>query len=245
MPRRPPSPPRDPWARAPVGVLAEPRLPRWFVLLAVVLVPVAVVVFVLAFFTFAPDPDATPAAARRPPPAGGFSHEIGRFEGGTAAPVAYSAPCPALEGVRIAGTERDREMLRRALAAVCTTLPEDARPAVEAFAADGGVIRFAAFEATGVDSTVELDADPPRLLVNARFVQAGRPRWISPLVVHDAVMYAGDPTSAETALAARRAEAETCRRVLGGQEPSRGCQDAAEVVGLDDPYAALRAAGYR
>lgn len=240
-----PAPPRDPWAKAPVGELGDQLLPRWFILLVVALVPVALGVFVVAFFVLAPDPEATPAAARRPPPADGFTHAIGRFEVGPAEPVAYDAPCAELDGVHIAGAEFDRDLLRRALAGVCSTLPADAVDAVEAFAAAGGVVRFAAFEATGVDSAVELDVEPPRLLVNARFVQAERARWIAPLVVHDAVMWAGQPETAETALAAREAEAAVCRTLLGGEERSRGCDDAEAVVSLDDPLAALRAAGYR
>lgn len=246
MARRQPALPRDPWAGAPVGELDDPLLPRWFVLLGVVLVPLAVGVLVAALFVFAPDPDATAPAARRPPPGGGFTHEIGRFELGPAAPVAYDAACAQLEGVRIAGAETDRELLRRALAGVCNTLAgggigED----VAAFARAGGIVRFAAFESTGVDSAAELDADPPRVLVNARFAQAGQPRWIAPLIVHDAVTLAGEPGTTETALVARRAEAEVCRRLLGGEPFSRGCEDAEAVVDHPDPLAALRAAGYR
>jgi hypothetical protein len=246
VPRRQPVPPRDPWAKVPVGELEEPLLPRWFVLLALLLVPVALAVFVVAFFAFTPDPDELPPAARRPPPEGPFTHEIGRLEVGPNPPVAYAAPCPELEGVQIAGTDVDQAALRRALAATCTALDDAAvAAAVEAFAGAGGVVRFAAFEATGVDSVVDRAADPPRILVNARFAQAGRPRWISPLIVHDAVMLAGDPATAATALAAREAEAQTCDRVLGGEDRSRGCDDAAAIVALDDPLAALRQAGYR
>jgi hypothetical protein len=245
MPGQQPRAPQDPWAKAPVGELHEPLLPRWFAILALVLVPVALVVFALAFFGFAGS-ETTPPVARRPPPDGGLTHAVGRLEVGPTPPVAYEPACPELDGVRIAGTDADQELLRRALAGVCRAVPDPAvAEAVEAFAAAGGVVRFAAFEATGVESAAEHTADPPRILVNARHVQAAQPRWITPLVAHDAVMLAGDPASAETALAARRAEAEACRQVLGTEAPSRGCEDAEAVLAIDDPLAALRAAGYR
>jgi hypothetical protein len=235
---------RDPWAKAPVGELSEQLLPRWFVVLAVVMVPVAIAVAVVALFFVGPDE--VPVEARRPPPGPGLTHDVGEYLVGDLAPVGYDAPCPELEGVAIAGTDSDQALLRRALAGVCnTTLPADAEAALEDFAAAGGVIRFGVFEATGVDSAANLDGDPPRILVNAKFVQLNRPRWIAPVVVHDAVVLAGDPFAAETALRAREVEAAVCRDLLGGEEPSRGCDDAAELLALPDPLAALRSVGYR
>jgi hypothetical protein len=244
--RRQPAAPRDPWAKAPVGELDEPLLPRWFALLAVALVPLAVLVFLVAFLGVTRDAEPTPPAARRPPPADGLTHAVGRYEVGSSPPEAYEPACPEVDGVRVAGTDADQALLRRALAGVCRALPAGApADAAQAFAAAGGIVRFAAFETTGVDSAAELANGAPRILVNARFVQSGQPRWISPLIVHDAVMLAGDAASAETALAARRVEAEVCRAVLGTEAPSRGCEDAEAVLALADPLTALRAAGYR
>jgi hypothetical protein len=80
------------------------------------------------------------------------------------------------------------------------------------------------------------------VLINNRFAGTD-PLWIAPLVVHDAVVLAGDPARAETALRARRAEAAVCA-ALDVERPSRGCADAAALLALDDPLGALRAAGY-
>lgn len=236
--------PRDPWAAAPTGELSDPLLPRWFVLLAVVLVPVALVTAVLAFFAFSPDE--LPVAERRPPPGDELTHDVGQFQVGEADPVPYDAACPALDGVRIAGTPDDLDLLRRALAGLCNTdLPADAVTALAGFAAEGGVIRFVLFEATGVDSAADLDGDPPRILLNVRFSQMGRPRWIAPVIAHDAMMLAGDPQQAETALRAREVEAAVCERLLGTEDASRGCEDAYALLALPDPLDALRAVGYR
>jgi hypothetical protein len=214
------------------------------VLLALVIVPLAAVVFVLAFFFSGPAD--VGVAERRPPPAGGYTHAVGDvLVGGTDA-LPYDGACAEVTGLRVAGSEGDRDLLRRALATLCNAPLERAvSEALGALASAEAEVRFAAFEATGVDSTVELTATPPRVLVNARFAQAGRPGWIAPLLAHDAVMAAGDPHDAERALAARRAEAAVCEAVLGTGRPSRGCEDAEAVLALEDPLAALREAGYR
>jgi hypothetical protein len=234
--------PKDPWAKTRVGELGDPLLPRWFVILGAVALIAAIGTAIAAFIVFGPEE--VPVEARRPPPGAQLTHEVGEFLVGEAAPVPYDAPCSQLEGVRIAGTASDQALLRQSLAGLCNTpLPDDALAALTAFAADGGVVRFALFEATGIDSAAELDGG--RILVNARFEQMGRARWIAPLVAHDAVMLAGDPETAETALRAREVEAEVCRRLLGTEDPSRACEDAEAVLDLPDPLAALRAVGYR
>jgi hypothetical protein len=239
----PPENPRDPWRRAPVGELQEQLLPRWFVLTALISIPLAVAAVVGAFVVFGPDE--VPVAARRPPPADGLTNAVGAFEVGDAEPASFDAPCPLVEDLRVAGTARDRAVLAEGLGALCDAdVPAEAAEAVRAFAEADGVVRFAAFEATGVDSTTDAGADPPRILVNAKFT-ATTPAWIAPLLVHDAVALAGDPADADTALAARRAEARVCEHLFAETRPSRGCDDAAALLALDDPLAALRAAGYR
>ena len=240
----PPKPnPRDPWRKAPVGELQDQLLPRWFVLLCVALVPIAIIVIVVALLSVNREP--IPLGARRPPPAAGLTHDVGDYEVGDSEPVVYADACPTLEGVSIAGGESDQAALRQALAGVCnTTLPADVEDSLRAFASAGGVVRFALFTNRGVDSAAVEDADPPTILVNAR-LQQGDPLWISPVVVHDAVTLAGDPGTAAGAVAARRAEDLVCDRILGGRRDSTGCQDAEELLALPDPEAALRDAGYR
>lgn len=236
--------PPDPYAKAPIDELHEPVLPRWFVLLALGLIPLAF--GVAAYALLGSSPEQVPVAERRPPPDGELTHAVGAWRAGSLEPVPYDAACPELEGVRSAGTEADRRLLRSALAGLCNVeLEAPVAAALRSFAEAGGVVRFAVFEATGVDSAATRAGDPPAIYVNAKFVQLGRARWIAPAIAHDAVMLAGDPETAATALAARQAEDAVCRRLLGGERPSRGCEDAAALLALPDPLAALRAAGYR
>jgi hypothetical protein len=233
---------RDPWRRAPVGELQEQLLPRWFVLLVLALIPVAAAVVVAAFVLGAPDD--VPVAARRPPPVGDLAHDVGEHQIGEAGPRPYAEACPLLQGIQVAGAAEDVARLRRALAGLCNTPLTDATQAhLRDFAEAQGVVRFALFEQTGVDST-GWRTQPPHILVNAKFTQTD-PLWVAPLVAHDATLLALDAELAESAVAARRAEAEVCDRLLSGRLASRGCQDAAALLALPDPLAALREAGFR
>ena len=240
----PPQPSKDdPWRRAPVSELQDQILPRWFVLLAVIMVPLALIVMIAAFVLTGPSE--LPVAQRRPPPAGGLSNDVGDYNVGTSEPEELSPVCSRLQGVAIAGSEQDRKVLREGLVTLCRVdLTGDGEAALAAFAQAGGVVRFAQFEATGVDSTALVEETPPVILANNKFAST-EPRWIAPAVAHDVVMLAGDPASAETALAARRAEDAVCDAILDEVDPSRGCVDAAQLLALPDPLAALREAGYR
>lgn len=237
-----PAPPRDPWRNAPVGELQEQLLPRWFVILALVSVPVAITALVAAFAQFGSDD--LPVAERRPPPAAGLTSAVGELAVGDADPVAYAAEdCPLADGIRIAGEDADRAALSAGLDALCAAeLDPATADRIGAFAEDGGVVRFAVFEATGVDSAADLDGD--RILVNAKFSQT-TPAWIAPLIAHDATLLALEPGEAESALTARRAEAAVCRSLFADARPSRACEDAAALVSAPDPLADLRQAGYR
>ena len=233
----------DPWAGAPTSELGDQVLPRWFVLTAIVAVVVAIAVAAAAFLL--PRRATLPAAARRPPPTAAYTTAVGDVEVGGSDATVHDAACPLLDGVRIAGAEGDRAQLRRGLAVLCNTrLPAAVRTDVRAFAEAGGTVRFATFEATGVDSSATRREGAPEILVNTRF-QRTDASWIAPLVVHDATLRRRDPATAEAALAARRAEALACDRLLGADTDSRGCADADTVTRLDDPLAALRAAGFR
>ena len=234
---------RDPWRHARVGEQHDQLLPRWFVLLAIAAVVAAALTAAAAFVLYRPAQ--VPVAARRPPPAGGLTTAVGARNVGDSRPVVYRDACRMLAGVRVAGSPADPQLLRRGLAGLCNTgLPDDVAERLRRFAARGGVVRFAQFEATGVDSTARLDADPPVVLVNARFARTD-PLWIAPLVVHDTTFLDRDPARAESALAARRAEAFVCERLLAGRRPSRGCTDAQALLAPPDPLAALRNAGFR
>lgn len=225
--------PRDPWRKAPVGELQDQLLPRWFVLLCIALIPIAIGALVAGFVVFGPEE--VPVAERRPPPANGLTNDVGQFEVGEIDPVPYTDACPILEGVRIAGTEEDRQALRLGLAGVCnTTLPPVIADRIELFAGQDGIVRFAQFQSTGVDSTVKADERPPQILINAK-LQRTDPLWISPLVVHDAVILGGGAATVPGALQARRAEDLVCDRLLAGRRESRGCADAEALLALPIP----------
>ena len=232
-----------PYADAPTGELGDPLLPRWFVLLAVASVPVALAVAVAAFVVFRP---ATVAVAeRRPPPAGDVTNDVGALVAGERPPAPVDDLCPVLAGIAAAGTDADRTALGDGARALCAVdLPEDAARRLRAFADAGGVLRFAQFEATGVDSTAALGGAPPVIYLNARFART-EPSFLAPLLVHDTTFLELDPALASSALAARAAEAGVCEDLFEAREPPRGCADAAAIVGLDDPLAALRDAGFR
>lgn len=231
----------SPWGDAPTSELGDQVLPRWFVLSAIT--SVAVAVLVLSAALVLPHRDTVPVEARRPPPSAMYTTAVGEVETGTSAPRPYDAPCALLQGVRIAGTPADRAVLRRGLAGLCNiTVSADATAAVRAFAVQDGIVRFATFEATGVDSTASREA-PATIFINARF-QRTDPLWIAPLIVHDATLLLPGHASAEGALMAREAELLVCDRLLGTRPRSRGCADAAAIVGLDDPLGSLRAAGF-
>jgi hypothetical protein len=232
---------RHPWSDAPTGELGDQLLPRWFVLTAITLVVLGIVVLVAALFQ--PRRDAAPVEARRPPPSLTYTTAVGEVQTGVTEPEPYDAPCALLQGVRVAGSPTDRATLRAGLAGLCNiALPDDTAADVHTFAEQDGVVRFATFEATGVDSTASREA-PATVFINARF-QRTDPLWIAPLVAHDVTLRPAGRASAEGAVMARRAELAVCERLLGTRQRSRGCADAGAIVALDDPVAALRAVGF-
>ena len=239
----PPTNPRDPWRKAPVGELQDQLLPRWFVLLCLALIPIALVSVIAAFVVFGKDE--VGVAERRPPPADGLTNDVRDYVVGESRPVPYADACTTLEGVQIAGTAEDQRALRLGLAALCnTTLPPVIADRVASFAADGGVVRFAQFQSTGVDSTAALDDSPPTILLNAKF-QRTDPLWIAPLVAHDSTFVNVNAATAAGALEARRAEDLVCDRILEGRRESRGCEDAEELVGDANAEQLLREAGFK
>jgi hypothetical protein len=234
---------KDPWRKTPTSELADQVLPRWFVLTAIAMIVVAIAVLVGAFVVFGPD--RVGVAARRPPPAGGLTSGVGDLRVGSSEPVPVSGMCPTLDGVRVAGAVADQRALITALNALCgVRLNVDVATRLREFAQAGGVIRFAQFQATGVDSTADLANRPPRIYVNAKFARTN-PTWIAPLIAHDVTFLDLDPTTAEGALAARKVEANMCTALFRERRPSRGCEDAQSLLVQPDPLAALREAGFR
>jgi hypothetical protein len=233
---------KDPWRRAPVGELQDQVLPRWFVLVAIAMVLVFAGVVVAAFVISGPRE--VPVAERRPPPARGLTTGVGAYQVGEALPVQVSNLCPTLDGVLVAGEQINRDALVAALREICLIrIDAGAAARMQSFARAGGLLRFASFESTGVDVTADPGSAPPRILVNARFARTD-PTWIAPLIAYQATLLASDPALAESALAARAAEADVCAKVFTDRPPPPGCADANELLALDDPVGALREAGY-
>lgn len=252
MSRRPAGerPLKSPYEGARVEALEEPLLPRWFVLTAVVAVPVAIGVALWALLSAGSTDLAV--EARRPPPADDspLTTAVGQFAVGELDPVELAAECPVLSGIRTAGTALDRERIDLALNALCEiSLPEDVGRRLQAFGQAGGVVRFAQFEATGIDSALDPSGDVPVVLINARLAKESTdPLWIAPLVVHDTTYVELEPGAVAAALAARQGEAVVCERLFDeafpGSDPSRACDDAAALLALPDPAAALAEQGF-
>jgi hypothetical protein len=201
------------------------------------MVPAAALVLAIVLFTTRTTE--VPLAERRP------ADGVGEIHTGETEPVTYERACPLLEGVRIAGGPSDQESLRAAIAALCNVpLPDDVSDRLRRFAEAEGVVRFAVFERSAVDVTSDLAADPPVVYPNARFTQTD-PLWIAPLLVHETVFLVVDHTTADGLLEARRAEHRVCQLLLSGRREPQGCRDAAALLDLPDPLAALRDAGFR
>lgn len=242
---RPPRHPRPVYEGARVEELEEPLLPRWFVLLALAAIPVALGVAVWAFVVFGPED--VPVAERRPPPSPeGLTTDVGGYNVGESQARPLASTCQLAQGIQAAGSETDRARISLAADALCdVTLPADVARRLVAFGQAGGEVRFAQFQSTGIDSTLDFSADPPRLLLNARFAREDTdPLWIAPLLVHDTTYLDLDPNQAASALAAREAEADVCADLFSTDRPSRACEDAQALLDLLDPVRALQAAGF-
>ena len=242
----------DPWRRTRVGELGEPLLPRWFAIFAVLVIPVGIAVAVFAFLSAGEA--SVPVAERRPPGTDTLTADVGELLVGTASATAIAAPCPVVEGIRVAGVDLDDPRLRddiatltAGLAALCDrALPAQVVEPLRAFGSARGVVRFSVFERTAVDVTSRAggDASVPVIFVNAKYSRTPA-AWLAPLVAYESArLAAADVTAAQGVLAARQAELTVCT-TLGLETRTSGCRDAAELLDLSDPLSALRAAGYR
>lgn len=237
--------PRDPWRRTRVGEQGDPLLPRWFAVLAVLIVPVGLAVGVWAFLSAGRGE--VPVAERRPADVGDLTTAVGELAAGDAKPEPLDGECPVVEGIRIAGEARDLRALREGLSPLCeVALSGEVVAPLRRFGSLGGVVRFGVFERTAVDATardVMGVGRAPVVFLNAKYSRTDA-EWLAPLVVYEAVMLAGDADRAQTVLRAREAELTVCR-TLGLEDATPGCRDAAALLALPDPAAALGAAGYR
>jgi hypothetical protein len=233
----------------PTLATGEPVLQRWFVLLMLALVPVALGVTVWAWGASVRSP--APAVERRT--VGTATVTIDR--GDAALPTDMTAEdgpsCAA--AVRVVGDAAARAAGRRALAATCTLLRAGDLPAAAAglaeWTAGPARLRLATFERSGVDASVRLEDGVLVMELNARYAFEDAAR-ATPAVVHqlgliDDPAWPGEVVGADAELTATRETALACARLSLPEGAPRSCRDAEEVLAAADPYAALVAAGFR
>lgn len=231
----------------PTDSTGAPLLARWFAIAMVVLAPIAIVVTVVAFLSAGGsriDP-----AARRPPGTETVTHDRGDATLNQIRTAEAGPDCAS--DIQMVGDDAARRSLRRALSATCQLLQrsefEIAAEGMRRWAREDGVARIAVFELTGVDSSARMEDGRLVVELNAKFqIEPGSHG--APALVHELThLAAGMPGSVVTAsaeLAAVRAQAEACERLVYPEEPPRGCRDAAQLLAQADPLASLRRAGY-
>lgn len=195
-----------------------------------------------------PDPRAVDLFERRPAPAPPLTHDTVSVE--PVVPprvqVPLTAPCAAVEGVTAVGgpngVARITEMLRQACR-LSAGAGDDVAAAVRAL---GGVtIRFATFDRTGAEST--LDRAAATLFLNVRFASIEIDvTQVVPLLLHDAAHLLAAQDDAETELRAREVEVKACQNVIAAPDWPRWCEDARAITGMPrvEALRALRAAGF-
>lgn len=175
--------------------------------------------------------------ARRPPPKGDLSHDVGRIFPAPLPSVVSTIDeqCPAAAGARPIGgpsaVERGRQILRQICRLEKGGVGPEIQTAIEGIR--GVRIRTADFGLTGVDSTVDLKTRT--IYLNLRFVLSKvEPSAVAPVVLHEAwhLAHASEPITAAQELAARTVEVAACRELIATQEWPRWCKDALAIVNL-------------
>lgn len=229
----------------------EPVLHRWFVLAMIPLVVAGIGVTVWAFASIRGVD--LPVAERRPTGSAEVTHDRG--DAAIAEDTTVEPATGCAEGIELVGDPGGRAAARRALSALCTQLraadlPE-AEAGLDAWIAADGVLRFAVFERNGVDSSARVEDGRVVLELNNKFQFLEPSAALAvPFLVHELAHLAGGswpgaPVTAEQELAAMRLQARSCDLMAIRRDPPRGCNDAEELLGLDDPLGALVEAGYR
>ncbi len=227
----------------------EPVLHRWFVLTMLALAPVVIGVTVWALLSI-PSGD-LPPAERRPPGDGQVTIERGDV---ALAASDETEPGPACaEDATLVGDSGSRAAARRALGAACQLIARGDLPraaqGLDEWIAAGAVLRMATFEFSGVESSTRVEGGRMIIELNAKFIFDDATR-AAPALLHQLVLIAddgwpGDTVSATSELEAATVQATACGRLSFGGEPPRGCLDVDELLALDDPLAAVEAAGFR
>jgi len=245
---RPPLPPlRD--DGLPTLATGEPVLARWFVIVMLLLVPVAIAVTVIAW-----------QAASREPPAAIERRSVGTAtvttdRGDALFPESDAAePGPSCaEEVLLTGDRSAVSAARRALSATCQLIASGELPlaaaGLEAWLQAGAVARVGTFERSGVDASARSEEGGIVLELNARYLFEDATR-AAPVVVHQLALigqldWPGMPVSAQAEAAALAEQLRACGRLSLPDGTPRPCRDAAELLGLDDLVGALIGVGFR
>jgi hypothetical protein len=245
---RPPLPPLrdDGMPTLPTG---EPVLARWFVIVMLLLVPVALGVTYLAWDAS----DRTPLQAVDRRPVGDATTTTDR---GAALfpsdPTEEAGPGCATE-VSLVGDDSARATGRRALGAMCQLLRNQDLPLAQAglvsWTDAQPLLRVGTFERSGVDASARLEDGRIVLELNARYLFEDATR-AAPVLIHQLALigqrdWPGRPVSAQAELAATREQVRACAMLsLPGGVP-RACTDAEELLGSSDVLAGLVRAGFR
>lgn len=190
---------------------------------------------------------------RRPPPRATLSHDTGRLVPGPApspsAQASLPPRCDAVSSTRVVGFGGAVGRLDRVFMRLCSIAGRGAGALIpEAMKGLAGTtVRFAVFERTGVESTV--DFATRTIWLNAK-LSNNRLQYLSavPVIVHEAfhLAHADAPVDARQELLARRAEWDACRLLIRPRDLPRWCKDARTLAELPDATAIARlvAAGY-
>jgi hypothetical protein len=227
----------------------EPVLARWFVLVMLLLAPIAIAVTIWAVASI-PTGDPVPPAERRPPGDASVTIDRGGAQLGESTETEAGPSCA--EDIEMIGDPGTRAASRRALQALCELLGRggypQARQGLAEWRAAEGQLRFATFESSAVESSARLEDGRIIVELNARFVFEDATR-AAPTLLHQLVLIAdeawpGSPVSAQSELAATQAHADACERLTFEGPPPRGCRDVEELLEVDDPLAAIEEAGF-
>lgn len=233
----------------------EPLLARWFVLVMLGLSVVAVGLTVFALTQrAAPPSEAFPAAERRNPGTADVTHDRGEIV--IAEDDSESQPVTCAPNVRLVGDEGGRATLRRAFGVLCSQLDNDDTGALSQVAAGlaeldaaGGIARIALAAATGIDSSARIEDGVPVIEIAPKF-QFENARVAAPFLAHELFHlgsegWPGAPVTAADEAAAMQVQLLVCNGLrVPDEDRPRGCNDAAELLGDDDPVGALLDAGF-
>lgn len=192
-----------------------------------------------------------PLEERRPAPANGFSHDPVKVNPVPPPATIPTLPpaCDALAGTRWVMSGDGALRLHEALRSVCSLVgPGTDAATLQAIEGLGrATVRFAQFDRTGIEST--LDHEAGIIWLNFRFAdRVNAPRELIPILLHEGFhLAASDPApTAERELIAREVEATACREFIPRDTWQRWCTDAETLSRLPraDATALLQGAGF-